>query len=219
VDALVGAIQDSGVRLTGLNFFAGDLGGADCGALGVPELSSAFRENVAVVTGIAAELGTAAFNALYGNRDHRHDPSLQDAIAMENLAFAARAVEAVGGTVLIEPVSGPKPYPLRTAADAAAVVMAARSAGHANVALLLDLYHLAVNGDDVDAAIDKHAALTGHVQVADAPGRGEPGSGSLDLTEQLDLLRARGYAGRVALEYKPTTTTLESLANLALVAA
>ena len=76
----------------------------------------------------------------------------QDALAAENLALAARAAQRIGGTVLVEPVSGAPRYPLLTAADA----LGARSTGPArpNVALLLDVYHLAVNGDDVDAAID-----------------------------------------------------------------
>ena len=106
--------------------------------------------------------------------------------------------------MLIEPVSGPKPYPLRTAADAVAVVRRARAAGAANVGFLCDLYHLASNGDDIDAAIAAHADVVAHVQIADAPGRGEPGSGELDLDRYLTALADRGYRGWVGLEYKPT---------------
>jgi hydroxypyruvate isomerase len=116
--------------------------------------------------------------------------------------------------VLIEPVSGPKPYPLRTADDAVAVVSRARAAGAANVGFLCDLYHLASNGDDIDAAIAAHAGVVAHVQIADAPGRGEPGSGSLDLDRYLMALADRGYRGWVSLEYKPTGTTEASLAWL-----
>ena len=78
--------------------------------------------------------------------------------------------------MLVEPVSGPKPYPLRTAADAVAVVDRVAAAGAANVGFLCDLYHLAINGDDVDAAIAAYADRIAHVQIADAPGRGEPGT-------------------------------------------
>jgi hydroxypyruvate isomerase len=116
--------------------------------------------------------------------------------------------------VLVEPVSGPKPYPLRTADEAAAVVHAVRDAGHQNVALLLDIFHLANNGDDVDAAIAKHTDIIGHVQIADCPGRGEPGSGELDLNRHLADLAGRGYQGWVGLEYKPTTDTETSRAWL-----
>jgi hydroxypyruvate isomerase len=214
VDAFVAAVEDSGVRLAGLNFFAGDLAGPDCGVLSIPSRAKQFRDNVDVTVGIGERLGTGAFNALYGNRVDGTSPEQQDELGIESLVLAAKAADEIGATVLVEAVSGPKPYPLRTAADAVAVVERARAAGAANVAFLLDIFHLANNGDDVDAAIAKHAGVTSHVQIADWPGRGEPGSGRLDLDRYLADLAGRGYAGWVGLEYKPTTDTETSLAWL-----
>jgi hydroxypyruvate isomerase len=214
VDAFVAAVDDAGVSLIGLNFFAGDLFGPDCGVLSVPDRVGQFRDNVDVTVAIGERLGVRAFNALYGNRIDGVDPQAQDELAVESLSLAAKAAERVGATVLVEPVSGPKPYPLRTADDVAAVLDRARSAGAANVAMLCDLFHLANNGDDVEGAIDRHASSIAHVQVADHPGRGEPGSGDLDLSGLLARLDAAGYDGWVALEYNPTTTTTESLAWL-----
>ena len=214
VDAFVTAIQEAGVALVGLNFFAGDLAGPDCGVLSIPGRSSLFRDNIDVTADIGERLGVRGCNALYGNRVDGMDPAVQDELAAENIALAAKAIAGFGGTVLIEPVSGPKPYPLRTADDAVAVVKRARAAGSANVGFLCDLYHLASNGDDIDAAIAKHTGVTAHVQIADAPGRGEPGSGRLDLDRYLTALVDQGYRGWVSLEYKPTTTTEASLAWL-----
>jgi hydroxypyruvate isomerase len=214
VDAFIAAIDEAGVALTGLNFFAGDLAGPDCGVLSVPGRSSQFRDNIDVVAGIGGRLGVRGFNALYGNRVDGVAPAAQDELALENITLAAKAAAGIGGTVLIEPVSGPKPYPLRTADDAVTVVSRARAAGAANVGFLCDLYHLASNGDDIDAAIAAHAGVTAHVQIADAPGRGEPGSGELDLDRYLTALAEHGYRGWVSLEYKPTGTTEASLAWL-----
>ncbi|MEO3936986.1 TIM barrel protein [Dermatophilaceae bacterium Soc4.6] len=214
VDALVTAVSDSGVQLVGLNFFAGDLAGADCGVLSLPDRSRQFVDNIDVTVGIGERLGVTAFNALYGNRVEDSSPEAQDALGRVNLGLAAVAAARVGATVLVEPVSGPKPYPLRTAADAVAVVDVARADGHANVGFLLDLFHLANNGDDPAAAATAYADRVGHVQIADWPGRGEPGSGSLDLLDLLTTVSDTGYAGWVGLEYKPTTTTDESLAWL-----
>ena len=211
VAAFVTAVEDSGVRLVGLNFFAGDLAGPDCGVLSIPSHSQQIRDNIAVTVGIGERLGSSAFNALYGNRVEGVDPGEQDDLATENLALAAAAAARIGATVLIEPVSGPKPYPLRTAKDAVAVVERLRGCGHPNVGFLCDLFHLASNGDDLDAAVTSYAAVTAHVQIADAPGRGEPGSGDLDLDGRLATLQAQGYAGWVGLEYKPTTTTEDCL--------
>jgi len=214
VDAFAAAIEEAGVALVGLNFFAGDLAGPDCGVLSIPGRSAEFRDNVDVVAGIGARLGVRGCNALYGNRVDGVAPQAQDELAIEMIGLAAKAAAGFGGTVLIEAVSGPKPYPLRTAGDAVAVVRRARAAGAPNVGFLCDLYHLASNGDDIDAAIAEHAGDVAHVQIADAPGRGEPGSGRLDLDRYLADLAGRGYRGWVSLEYKPTGTTEASLAWL-----
>jgi hydroxypyruvate isomerase len=214
VEAFVSAVSDAGVNLVGLNLFAGDLAGPDCGVLSVPGRAAEFRDNVEVAAAIGERLGVRAFNALYGNRVDGTSPEAQDETAAENLAVAAAAADRIGAGILIEAVSGPKPYPLRTADQAVAVVDAARAAGAGNVGFLCDLYHLATNGDDLAAVIEKHAPKITHVQIADAPGRGEPGSGHLDLAGHVAALREHGYEGWVSLEYRPTTTTEQSLAWL-----
>ncbi|MGZ6777359.1 MAG: hydroxypyruvate isomerase family protein [Mycobacterium sp.] len=212
VDAFVAAVRNAGVALIGLNFFAGDLSGPDCGAASIPGLSQQFQDNIPVAIGIGEQLGTPAFNALYGNRVPGMAAIAQDDLALHNLGLAAAEAARIDARILIEAVSGPKPYPLRTAADALAVMDRLHEQGHSNAALLLDIYHLASNGDDVDRAIATHHHKVGHVQIADAPGRGEPGSGNLDLGHYVDALTHAGYRGWFALEYKPSTaTTAESL--------
>ena len=109
--------------------------------------------------------------------------------------------------MLVEPVSGAPRYPLLTAADALAAID--RAEVRSNVALLLDVYHLAVNGDDVDAAIGTSGRI-GHVQIADAPGRNEPGTGELAIDDYLDRIAATGYDGWVGLEYKPSGASAEA---------
>ncbi|GAB3134816.1 TIM barrel protein [Tsukamurella serpentis] len=205
VDAFVTAIDDAGVRLTGLNFAAGDMPGGDRGILSDPARAAEFRDNIAITIGIGQRLGTPAFNALYGNRIDGMHPGAQDDVADENLAAAARAAAAIDAVVLIEPVSGAPRYPLKTAADAIAVIDRVHATGAPDhLRLLADLYHLQVNGDDLTAVIDTHARRIGHVQIADAPGRGEPGTGALDLENHLRHLLQVGYAGPIGLEYKQT---------------
>ena len=205
IDAFTGAIEAAGVQLSGLNFFAGDMPGGDRGLVSWIGRENEFRDNVEVVVQIGERLGTKAFNALYGNRIDGADPAEQDALAVENLAIAAKAVARIGGIVLLEPVSGTPSYPLKTAAEAVAVIERVRAEhGVDNIRLLADFYHLAVNGDDVDAVIAAHGAEFGHIQIADAPGRGEPGTGELPLNRWIDDAQAAGYDGYIGLEYKAT---------------
>ncbi len=205
VAAFVAAIEDAGVQLTGLNFAAGDMPAGDRGILSHPELTTAFRDNVEIAVGIAEQLGTRAFNALYGNRAEDVTPQVQDDVAAANLAHAAQAASRIGATVLVEPVSGAPRYPLKTAADAVRVIDRVQTEhGQNNVRLLADLYHLSVNGDDVTAAISDYSVRIGHVQIADSPGRGEPGTGDLRLDAYLGQLLAYGYSGYIGLEYKAT---------------
>jgi hydroxypyruvate isomerase len=210
-DAFVTAVRDAGVRLTGLNFFAGDMAGGDRGLVSWPDRSGEFRDNIDVTLGVGEQLGCQAFNALYGNRIDGVHSDQQDELAAENLALAARAAARIGGTVLVEPVSGAPRYPLRTAADVLAVIdRVAPAAEPGRLALLADLYHLAVNGDDVDTVIAEHTARIAHVQIADDPGRHEPGTGLLPLDRELAELQANGYSGWVGLEYRPSGTTADS---------
>jgi hydroxypyruvate isomerase len=215
VDAFVRAITDAGVALVGLNFFAGDMPAGDRGLVSWPARSGEFRDNVDVTVGIGQRLGCRTFNALYGNRVGAVDPGAQDDLAVENLALAGRAAARIGGTVLVEPVSGAPRYPLLTASDAVGVIdRVARESGVTALGFLCDLYHLAVNGDDVDRAIDTYGERVAHVQIADAPGRHEPGTGELDLDGYLGKLAAAGYDGWVGLEYKPSGATEDSFAWL-----
>lgn len=202
VDAFVGALDDAGVQLTGLNFNAGDMPGGDRGLVSWPARSQEFADNLDVVVGIGERTGCRAFNALYGNRQEGESPEAQDELGVQNLVRAGRAVGRIGGTVLLEPVSGTEAYPLKTARDALDVIARVRDAGADNMKLLADFYHLAVNGDDVAAVVEAHAAEFGHIQIADAPGRNEPGTGRLPLRRWIDRSHELGYTGYVGLEYK-----------------
>ncbi|WP_030659832.1 TIM barrel protein [Streptomyces rimosus] len=207
LDGLRAALRTAGTQLVGLNFYAGQLPGPDRGALSIPgEESERFRANLDVAADFAQSLGCTALNALYGNRVDGIDPATQDALALENLTLAARAAHRIGATLLIEALNAPEsPHcPIVSAPQAIEVVEAVNAAtGLDNARFLLDLYHLAMNGEDLEQAIDRYTPLTGHVQIADSPGRGAPGTGTLPLEALLDRLHTNGYDGWTGLEYQP----------------
>ncbi|MGD0605253.1 MAG: TIM barrel protein [Streptosporangiaceae bacterium] len=206
VEAFVGALADAGVRLAALNFAGGDLAAGDRGLLSRPAGSAAFRDNIDVCVGIAGRTGCTVLNALYGNRADGVPPQAQAELALENLALAARAAAAVGATVVVEALNSydnPR-APLVSSSGALAVVREVRAGGGVtNIGFLADLYHLGRMGEDLPLVLARDAADITHIQVADVPGRGAPGTGTLDFEALFGQIAAQGYPGRVGLEYKP----------------
>nr|WP_202447724.1 TIM barrel protein [Streptomyces sp. SID5468] len=208
LDALRDALNAAGTQLVGLNFYAGQLPGPDRGALSVPGAESdRFRANIDVAADFARSLGCTALNALYGNRVDGVDPKDQDELALENLQLAARAAHRVGAVLLIEALNAPESprCPIVSADKAIEIVDRVNDAtGLDNARFLMDLYHLSMNGEDLTEVIDRYTDRTAHVQIADNPGRGAPGTGALDLEALVTRLQKAGYDGWVGLEYKPS---------------
>jgi hydroxypyruvate isomerase len=134
-------------------------------------------------------------NVLYGRRRPGRD--LGRRTALSNLDHAVAELAPRGITVLLEPLSGFPDYPLQSAED---VISLLEESGP-GAAMLVDVYHLAVNGHDVNAVLRRYLNDVGHIQIADVPGRGRPGTGSLDISGTLRTLRELGYRKRVAWEY------------------
>ncbi len=199
VDAFVNAVEGAGVQLSGLNFFAGDMPAGERGLVSSSARTKEFTDNIEVVVEVGKRLNCKAFNALYGLAEEGLVAADQAEVALTNLNAAGRAVAEIGGTVLLEPVSGAEGYPIKTAQDALDVIA---KLDVDNVRLLADFYHMSVNGDDVASVISEHASEFGHVQIADNPGRGEPGTGELPLAEWISAAEAGGYNGWIGLEYK-----------------
>ncbi len=209
-DAFVTAIADAGVDLVSLNFIAGDIAAGERGLLSVPEAAGAFRANIPACAALAARAGCTRLNAPYGNRVDPADARLaaeQDALAIENLLLAARAAAAVGADVLIEPINSvdAPAYPIDTSAKAIALIdtVSAEDTTVSNLKLLADLYHLATMSEDLSAVLARDAGKIGHVQLADVPGRGAPGTGTLAFEPLFLQLARQGYAGWAGLEYVP----------------
>lgn len=209
-DAFITAIADAGVDLVSLNFITGDIAAGERGLLSVPKAKDAFRANVPACAEIAARAGCTRLNAPYGNRVDPADARLtaeQDELAIENLLLAARAAAAVEADVLIEPINSVDvpSYPIDTSAKAIALINTVRAEDTAlgNLKLLADLYHLATMSEDLSAVLARYANQIGHVQVADVPGRGAPGTGTLAIEPLFRQLAAQGYAGWTGLEYVP----------------
>ncbi|HEY0936030.1 MAG TPA: TIM barrel protein [Trebonia sp.] len=201
-DAFVRSVADAGVELVALNFHTGDMAAGDRGIVSHPARTAEFRENAAAAAEIAGRTGCRRLNAPYGLRVPGVDAAEQDAVAAENLAFAARAAAKVGASVLVEAINSVDipGFPVDSSGRALTVI---EQVGVANVGFLADVYHLAKMGEDVADVLSRHQKAILHVQVADLPGRGAPGTGALDFEPVFRQLAEQGYDGWVGLEYRP----------------
>jgi hydroxypyruvate isomerase len=197
-----------GFEVALMNFDGGDV---TAGERGVLDDEERWRAHVPEAVALARSLGCLRMNALVGLDDGRpRDVQLETAAAQ--VAFAARAAAPI--TVLTEAINTidvPR-YRLSSTADAAAFIA---RVDEPNVALQYDVFHMTRMGEDVEGALREHIDAIAHIQVADHPGRGEPGSGSIDFDALFAVLDDLGYDGWVSAEYRPTTArTEDSLAWL-----
>ena len=199
-DGFVASIADAGVDLVSLNFQAGDMAAGERGIVSHPARVGEFRENVAAAVEIAGRTGCTRLNAPYGLRVPGTDVAEQDAVAVDNLAFAAAAARKAGASVLVEAINSLDipGFPVDSSDKALAVI---RETAAPNVGFLADLYHLATMGEDVADVLGRYRESILHVQVADSPGRGVPGTGTVDFEPLFARLAALGYDGWVGLEY------------------
>lgn len=202
LDAVASAAGDSGLDVVLLNFDAGDMPAGDRGLASDPARQAEFRANVPVALDLAGRLGATQLNALIGFGDLD--------LARENVRYAADAAAEQGADVMIEAVNTFEngPYLLSTTRAAAEFI---RSVGRDNVRLQYDAYHMQRMEGNLTATIAEHLDLIGHIQIADSPGRGEPGTGEINYEYVLRRIDELGYGGWVGLEYKPTRSTVESL--------
>jgi hydroxypyruvate isomerase len=132
---------------------------------------------------------------------------------------AVAQIAGSGITLVLEPVNVRVDHPGSLLDRTAEAVYVARGVDSPDFGVLYDIYHSAVEGEDMAAELQNAGDLVKYVQLADAPGRGEPGTGSLDWSERLGILRSSGYDGPIGLEYYPQTASEESVRRIVELAA
>ncbi len=207
-DAVARAVQETGLEVALFNFDAGDMAAGDRGLAGDPDRRAEFRGNVPIALELAARIGCPRLNALVGVHRPGRDLDAQLEEARENVAWAAEQARAQGATITIEAVNSYEngPYLLDTTAKAMSFIDAV---GADNVKLQYDVYHMQRMEGNLSETITRLLPRIGHVQIADPPGRGEPGTGEVNYRFVLGLLDRSGYGGWVGCEYNPSTTTTE----------
>ncbi len=133
-----------------------------------------------------------------------------------------QAVERTRGSgvkLVLEPVNVRVDHPGALLDRTAEAVTVAQAVNDESFGILYDLYHSVTEGEDTAQELANAGSLIDYVQIADAPGRGQPGSGSIDWSQKLSVLRSSGYSGPIGLEYFPTVPSAESVERIRSLAA
>ncbi|MEW6583881.1 MAG: TIM barrel protein, partial [Actinomycetota bacterium] len=212
--AWAGAVRAAGVDVAAVNADGGDIAAGERGFCTMPQHDGRTFAAVGEAVALAAQVGAPAVNVLAGLVSPDRPARDQWDHAVEVLRECGRIAAAQGRMVVVEPINAVDvPGYLVPTPDAAARLLA--EVGHDAVRLLYDAYHAGMGGVDPVADVGWYADLIGHVQYADCPGRGAPGTGGVDLAAFVEALDRAGYAGPVGLELSPAGDTLAVVAGLA----
>ena len=205
VDELKRRLDEHGLTLVLHNLPSGDRNAGDRGIACLPDRVDEFRRGVGVAIEYATTLGTVQLNCLCGKTPAgRTDEAA--ATLVDNLRFAATALERCGLRLLIEPINTfdiPGFHLTRTAQADALIT----EVGADNLFIQYDLYHAQRTEGELAATVEKYLPRIAHIQLADNPGRHEPGTGEINYPFLFAHLDRIGYDGWIGCEYEPSTST------------
>lgn len=211
-EVLAALLRDNGLTQVLFNLPAGDWAAGERGIAARPGREAEFRAGVDRAVAYAKALGVPRLNCLAGKVPDNDPTAAQAAWStlVDNVRFAADRLAEAGLVLLVEFINR-KDIPGFFLHSTAQVLRLMDEVDRPNVLLQYDVYHAQREEGELAATLRAHMARIGHVQIADTPGRHQPGTGEINypfLFAELDRL---GYAGHIGLEYVPAPGTLASL--------
>jgi len=203
-------LEENNLKLVLINLPAGNWDEGDRGIAADPGRKEEFRTGVQKGIEAAKYLGVDKLNCLVGKVAGTYSEQEIMANILDNVGYAADEFDKVSLKLMVEPVNHfdiPGFY-LNTTAQVMEVI---RTLNRSNLFLQYDIYHAEREEENHELIINEYIPYIGHIQIADNPGRNQPGTGVVNYKYLLDLLDKKGYDGFVGLEYKPTGSTLDSL--------
>lgn len=194
-----------GLKLVLHNLPAGNWAAGERGIACHPGRIAEFREGVLLALEYAAVLGTPQMNALAGIKPADVSDETARATLLGNLKFAADKLAERGIKLLMEPINTfdiPGFFVNRTP-QALAIVRDVHALGSPNLHLQYDIYHAQRMEGELGATLKAALPHIAHIQLADNPGRNEPGTGEINYRYLFGLLDELGYRGHIGCEYKP----------------
>jgi hydroxypyruvate isomerase len=207
---LKAALNANGLVQALFNLPAGDWENGERGMACIPGRESEFKDGVARAITYAHALDCKKINCLAGKLPPGASADVAKATLIGNLKYAAAALKLEGIMLVTEPINSfdiPGYFVNRTV-EAVAILDAVDSD---NLFIQYDVYHAQRMEGELGNTLTRHASRIGHIQIADNPGRHEPGTGEINYAWLLRHIDAIGYDGWIGCEYKPKTTTVDGL--------
>jgi hydroxypyruvate isomerase len=205
-EVVAARLNKNGLEQALFNLPPGDWGKGERGIAVLPDRVEEFRRGVDTAIAYAEALGCGQVNCLAGIAPNGANASTLRETFVKNLRYASEKLEKSGIRLLIEPINtlDIPGFFLNTSSQGLAII---EEVGSANLFLQYDIYHMQIMEGDLARTIERNLGRIAHIQLADNPGRHEPGTGEINypfLYEHLDRI---GYAGWVGAEYKPKAGT------------
>jgi hydroxypyruvate isomerase len=203
-------LRDHGLVQVLHNLPAGNWAAGERGIACLPDRVVEFKAGVDKAIEYATVLGCDRVNCLAGILPPALPSSTARDTLTENVAYAASRLKAAGIKLLIEPINT-RDIPGFFLSGTRQAIDIIAAAGSDNVLLQYDIYHMQIMEGNLAATIERHLSSIGHMQLADAPGRHEPGTGEIDYSSLLDFIDRVGYTGWIGCEYIPRAGTVDGL--------
>ena len=203
-------LRKTNLALVLFNLPAGDWAGGDRGIACHPRRIQEFQDGVGLAIDYARQLNCPRLNCLAGLRPDDVSAARARETLIENLRFAAFALKREGVELLLEPINlrDMPGFLVNTTRQALDIIDAV---GSDNLRLQYDIYHAQVMEGDLANTLQQYWQRIGHIQLADNPGRHEPGSGEINFPFLLRHIDRLGYAGWIGCEYQPRASTSAGL--------
>ena len=206
VQEIKSALDNNALKLVLHNLPAGDWNAGERGIACLPDRIAEFRSGVAKAIEYATILGVPQLNCLAGKVPAGLDPKVLYDTFVANLQYAASELKKAGLKLLIEPINTfdiPGFYLSKTEQGIAIL----DAVGADNTFLQYDIYHAQRMEGELGNTVQKYLSRIAHIQLADNPGRNEPGTGEINYEYLFGLLDRLGYDGYIGCEYKPLKST------------
>ena len=210
-EAIAGRLREHGLELVLFNGPAGNSAAGERGLAGLPGRQQDFRASIRRAMEYLEATGCRRLHVMAGLVPAGADRAAHLARYVESVQEAAGLLAPLGVTALLEPINTRVDVPGYLMDSTQLALECMRRSGCENVKLQYDVYHMQIMEGDLARSIERLLPHIGHIQIADNPGRHEPGSGEIAFDFLLRRIDALGYAGWVGCEYLPAAGTLAGL--------